>query len=66
MIDEIDAVLAIWSPEQRRFFANRVSRQAELAHGLILVSNFFDPDTLAPLLPDRDFPAYFHLSGVSL
>lgn len=58
LIDEIDAVLATWSFEQRRLFATRASRLPDLSHGLVLVSNLFDVDTLAPLLPNSDILAY--------
>jgi hypothetical protein len=64
LIDEIDAVLAIWSFDQRRFFVTQASRIPNLTHGLILVSNFFDVDLLTPLLPESDLPAYYNLSGV--
>jgi hypothetical protein len=64
LVDEIDAVLATWSVDQRRLFATRASRLPNLSYGLILVSNLFDVDTLAPLLPDSDLPTYFNLPGV--
>lgn len=64
VVDELDAVLATWSAEQRRLFATRASRLPNLSSGLILVSNLFDVDTLAPLLPDSDLPSYFNLPGV--
>jgi hypothetical protein len=64
LVDEIDAILATWQFDQRRLFATQASRLSELAHGLVLVSNLFEVDTLAPLLPDSDLPAYYNLSGV--
>jgi hypothetical protein len=64
LVDEIDAVLATWSYDQRRLLATLASRMPNLPCGLILVSNLFEIDTLAPLLPDSDLPAYFNLSGV--
>jgi hypothetical protein len=64
LIDEIDAILATWSFNQQRLFATQASRLPDLPHGLILVSNHFEADTLAPLLPNSDLPAYFNLSGV--
>lgn len=64
LVDEIDAVLAIWSSDQRRLFANQASRLANLPHGLVLVSNFFTAETLVPLLPDSDLPPYINLGGV--
>lgn len=64
LVDELDALLAIWSPDQRRLFATRASRLTDLPHGLILVSNFFEASVLAPLLPESDLPAYIYLPGV--
>jgi hypothetical protein len=64
LVDEIDAILATWPSDQRRMFATRASRLPDLAHGLVLVSNLFEVDTLVPLLPDSDLPAYYNLSGV--
>lgn len=66
LVDEIDAVLATWPFDQRRLFATRVSCLPNLPHGLVLVSNLFDVDTLAPLLPDSDIPGYVNISGVPL
>jgi hypothetical protein len=63
VIDEIDAVLATWPIDQRQLFVWKVSRIPDISHGLILVSNLFDGDTLASLLPESDIPAYFHLAG---
>jgi hypothetical protein len=62
-VDEIDALLAVWSSEQRRLFAYQASRLPNLSCGLILVTNFFDITLLKPLLPESDLPAYFFLSG---
>jgi hypothetical protein len=64
VVDEIDAVLATWSFDQRRLFATRASRLPDLPHGLVLVSNLFEVDTLTSLLPDSDLPPYFNLPGV--
>jgi hypothetical protein len=64
VIDEIDALLATWSIDQRRLFVTRASRLPNVPYGLILVSNLFEVDTLAPLLPDSDLPTYFNLPGV--
>ncbi len=64
LVDEIDAVLAIWSADRRNLFATRASRLPNLSCGLILVSNLLEVDTLAPLLPDSDLPTYFNLPGV--
>ncbi|MEI7768853.1 MAG: AAA family ATPase [Chloroflexales bacterium] len=64
LVDEIDAILATWPSDQRRLFATQASRLSELAHGLVLVSNLFEVDTLTQLLPDSDLPAYYNLSGV--
>lgn len=61
LVDEIDAVLATWSFDQRRLFATQASRLPDLVHGLVLVSNLFEVDTLAPLLPNSDRPTYFYL-----
>lgn len=63
LVDEIDALLATWPLDQRRLFATRVSRLPDLTHGLVLVSNLFDVDTLAPLLPDSDISGYVNISG---
>lgn len=64
LVDEIDATLACWAPHQRRLFANQVSRLPDLPRGLIIVSNFFDTDSLTPLLPANDIPPFFFISGV--
>ncbi len=64
VVDELDAVLSCWQPQQRRSFAHRASRLPELPCGLILVSNLFEATTLETLLPPSDRPAYVDLSGV--
>lgn len=64
LVDEIDSILATWSFDQRRLFATQASRLPDLPHGLVLVSNLFEADVLAPLLPNSDLPAYFNLPGV--
>ncbi|NTU79111.1 MAG: ATP-binding protein [Chloroflexales bacterium] len=66
LVDEIDALLAVWSFEQRRLFAAQASRLPDLPRGIILVSNLLDVDVLAPLLPDSDLPTYLHLPGGKL
>ena len=65
IVDELDALLSCWQPQQRRSFVHRASRLPELPCGLILVSNLFEATTLESLLPPSDRPAYVDLSGVS-
>lgn len=65
LIDEIDAVLACWSLDQRRLFAAQASRLPDLPQGIVLISTLFDGDTLSPLLPATDLPTYFQLPGVT-
>jgi hypothetical protein len=52
VVDEIDAILATWSHDQRTVWANRVSRMPYLACGIIIVTHLFPCTTLATFLPD--------------
>lgn len=63
VLDELDAVLATWQPNQRRTWAGIVARLQYLPCGLIIVSHFFDQYRLAEYLPDHDTRYCLDLAG---
>ncbi len=63
VMDELDALLACWSFDQRRTWAGQVSRLAYLPCGLLLVTHLLDRSLLAPYLPDGDSRYCLVLSG---
>lgn len=66
VVDELDALLARWSHDQRHAWANKVSRLAYLPCGLVLVSHFFDCNTLVRYLPDQETRYCLNLPGALL
>lgn len=54
IIDEIDALLACWSTDQRRVWMSQIARLTGLSCGLILVSHLIDYTVLRLYLPDND------------
>lgn len=52
VVDELDAVLATWSLDQRTVWANRVSRLPYLPCGVVIVTHLCTCTTLSPVLPD--------------
>jgi hypothetical protein len=66
VVDELDALLASWSSDQRHAWANKASRLPYAACGLILVSHFFNCSTLIRYLPDKDQRYCLDLAGVTL
>lgn len=63
VVDELDALLACWSFEQRRLWASQASRLAYLPCGLLLVTHLLDRSLLAPYLPDGDTRYSVSLNG---
>ena len=64
ILDEIDALLAVWSPWQRESWASAVSKKQFLPSGLVLVSSFFDTLDILRLLPDTQSDYCISLTGV--
>jgi hypothetical protein len=52
IVDEIDAVLATWTLDQRTFWANQVSRLTYLSCGVIIVTHLLSCSMLTAFLPD--------------
>lgn len=52
IVDEIDAVLATWTLDQRTFWANQVSRLTYLPCGVIIVTHILSCSMLTAFLPD--------------
>lgn len=52
VVDELDAVLATWSWDQREGWADRVSRLAYLPRGVVIITHLITCTTLARFLPD--------------
>ncbi|GAB4190512.1 MAG: hypothetical protein OHK0022_03380 [Roseiflexaceae bacterium] len=65
ILDEIDALLAAWTLEQRRTWASSMSRMRELPCGLVLVTSFFDEYALRGFAPDATRPHVYSLPGVT-
>ena len=63
VVDELDALLACWSFEQRKMWASRVSRLPYLPCGLVLVTHMLDRSILASYLPDADQRYCMDLAG---
>ncbi|GAA5528867.1 hypothetical protein [Herpetosiphon gulosus] len=54
ILDEIDALLACWSNDQRRVWISQIARLTGLPCGLILVSHLVDYTVLGAYIPDND------------
>lgn len=65
VLDEIDALLAVWSPQQRGSWATALSKRQFLPNGLVLVSSFFDTFEIMRLLPDPRSEYCVSLAGVT-
>lgn len=63
VVDELDALLACWSSDQRRQWAAQTSRLAYLPCGVLLVTHLLDRSLLAPYLPDNDSRYCLSLNG---
>lgn len=63
VVDELDALLACWSFDQRRTWAGQASRLAYLPRGVLLVTHLLDRSLLAPYLPDGDARYCLDLNG---
>lgn len=67
IVDELDALLATWSNDQRRVWASKVSRMTALPCGVLLVSHLLDCSTLSTVcLPDTDSRYCMDLAGEML
>lgn len=63
IVDELDALLATWSPEQRRVWASKASRLPNLPCGVLIVTHLLERSTLSYALPDPDVRYCFDLAG---
>jgi hypothetical protein len=63
IVDEIDALLATWSPDQRRIWASKASRIPYPPCGILIVTHLLDCTTLNHSLPDTDSRYCLDLAG---
>ncbi|NJN65899.1 MAG: ATP-binding protein [Chloroflexaceae bacterium] len=65
IVDEIDALLATWSHDQRRVWASKASRIPYPRCGVLIVTHLLDCSTLVNCLPDQDTRYCLDLTGES-